>query len=297
MANTLKDAQHQARARLSITGQAATARKDAELLLLHVTELSRAELLTHPDKPLSNAQLEAYFQAVERRANAEPIQYIIGTQEFYGLRFKVSPAVLIPRPETEHLVEAAVHAAIEAASNLARNRVLRNPLRILDVGTGSGAIAVSLAYHLSAAHIEVQIVATDISSAALDVARRNAESNGVGSRIRFSHCDLFPEDAGLFDIICSNPPYIADGEILEAQVAKFEPHTALFAGPTGLEIYERLIPQASAALRPGGLLLLEIGYGQQAKIESLLRASHLASIHFVNDLQTIPRVAAAYRPA
>ena len=180
---------------------------------------------------LTPAQLEHYFLAVERRAQSEPIQYITGVQEFYGLPLQVTPAVLIPRPETEHLVEAAIAIARQSSG----------PLRILDVGTGSGAIAIALAYVLP----DAAIVATDISPAALLIAQRNAKQHGVADRITFLECNLVPQDAMPFDIICSNPPYIANSELLEPQVAAFEPHLALFAGPTGLECYQRLIPLAA----------------------------------------------------
>jgi release factor glutamine methyltransferase len=207
------------------------------LLLLHVTGLSRTSLLTHPEQPLSLAELEAYFQAVERRAQSEPIQYITGEQEFYGLAFHVTPAVLIPRPETEHLVEKAIEVAQRYSASA----------RALDIGTGSGAIAVALAYHLP----NLPVVATDISPAALAIAHANAVRHAVADRIRFVQCDLFPNDAGPFNLICSNPPYIADSEVLESQVAAYEPHAALFAGPTGLEVYRRLIPRAAASLASG----------------------------------------------
>lgn len=282
MANTLQDAQHQAIARLAITAQEASARRDAELLLMHVTGLSRAALLTHPGRPLSPAQLEAYFQAIERRAQAEPVQYIIGEQEFYNLAFRVTPAVLIPRPETEHLVEAAIEIA----------RRQTGPLTILDIGTGSGIVAVTLAFHLP----DALLTATDISAAALAIARMNAERHAVADRITFLHCDLTPKDAGPFDLVCSNPPYIADTEALEAQVAAYEPHTALFAGPTGLEIYQRLIPLAADLLKPDGFLLLEIGHGQSRRIESLLAASNFTEPRLIADLQGIPRVVVARQP-
>lgn len=267
--------------RLAITPQAATARRDAELLLLHASGITRTQLLTHPEMPLTPSQLEHYFLAVERRAQSEPMQYITGVQEFFGLPFRVTRAVLIPRPETEHLVEAALTLA---------GRSLK-PLRILDIGTGSGAIAVALAHALP----EAEIVATDISPAALLVAQSNAERNEVASRISFLECDLLPADAALFDMICSNPPYIANTEVLEPQVSAFEPHTALFAGPTGLEVYERLIPRAALALHPGGSLILEIGYGQRSSIESLFAASDWENPQFTPDLQGIPRVAIARR--
>lgn len=267
--------------RLAITPQAATARRDAELLLLHASGITRTQLLTHPEMPLTPSQLEHYFLAVERRAQSEPMQYITGVQEFFGLPFRVTRAVLIPRPETEHLVEAALTLAGRS----------RKPLRILDIGTGSGAIAVALAHALP----EAAIVATDISPAALLVAQSNAERNEVASRISFLECDLLPDDAALFDMICSNPPYIANTEVLEPQVSAFEPHTALFAGPTGLEVYERLIPRAALALHPGGSLILEIGYGQRSSIESLFAASDWENPQFTPDLQGIPRVGIARR--
>ena len=270
-----------ARARLLITPQTATAARDAELLLRHITGLSRVALLTHPERPLDLAELEAFYQAVERRAGSEPVQYITGFQEFYSLDFLVTPAVLIPRPETEHLVEKAV----EIASRL------QPPVQVLDVGTGSGAIAVTLAHLLPA----IRMTATDISADALTVARQNADRHFVSDRITFLLCDLLPVHAGNFDLICSNPPYIPDAEVLEPQVDAFEPHTALFAGPDGLDIYRRLIPLAQQALRPDGWLLLEIGHGQQARIDSLLCASHLKNISFVPDLQGIPRVAVAQK--
>jgi release factor glutamine methyltransferase len=282
MANTVRDAEQQAAARLAITAQSSTARRDAELLLAHITGLSRADLLTHPEQPLTSAQLEAYYQAVERRAQSEPIQYITGKQEFYGLELAVSRAVLIPRPETEHLVESGLRIAAG----------LSGKLRILDIGTGSGAIAIALATHLP----QAAIVATDLSQDALDVAQANAIKHGVAERISFVHCDLYPPEAGEFDMVCSNPPYIANREILETQVAAFEPSTALYAGPTGTEVYERLIPKAGIVLRSAGSLLLEIGQGQSRSIEDLLQNSSFAGIHFVPDLRGIARVAIAHKP-
>jgi release factor glutamine methyltransferase len=274
-----------ARTRLLITPQAATAGRDAELLLRHVTGLSRAALLTHPERPLGLGALEGFFQAVERRAASEPVQYITGVQEFYGLEFLVTPAVLIPRPETEHLVEAALELARSG------QRLRQGGPRILDIGTGSGAIAVTLAHLLPEAFLS----ATDISSEALAIAEQNASRQHVRERIQFFLCDLFPTDAGPFDLICSNPPYIPSAEVLEVQVAAFEPHSALFAGSDGLDIYRRLVPLAQAALKPGGWLLLEIGHGQRADIESLLHASHLENVRFVPDLQGIARVAVAQK--
>ncbi len=185
----------------------------------------------------------------------------------------MTPDVLIPRPETEHLVEAALeHIGGEA-------------VRIVDVGTGSGAIAVSLAHARPQSHV----TAVDLSPAALEVARRNAQRHRVLDRVTFLQSNLLAEvDSADFDVVVSNPPYIAEGEVLEPQVSDYEPHPALYAGPTGLEVYERLIPEARKVLKPGGWLLLEIGFGQQPAVEALLRGWRSVSV--VHDLQGIPRV-------
>jgi release factor glutamine methyltransferase len=261
-----------------------TARRDAELLLLYVTGLTRADLLTHPERPLPEEQRYAYDRAIARRQQHEPIQYITGVQEFYGRPFRVNPAVLIPRPETEHLVETAL--ALEAGEAA----LALESLRILDIGTGSGILAVTLALQ----YPQATVTATDISSAALSIARLNAHTHGVASRIRFLESDLLDVVRGeSFHLIVSNPPYVANDEPLAPEVVRFEPHTALFAGPDGLTLYRRLIPAAAAALAPGGHLLLEIGQGQQPAIEQLLLAAQLTAIRFFPDLQGIPRVAAA----
>jgi len=256
-----------------------TARRDAELLLMHAISCDRAFLLTHPEMKLALEQAATYDSWLSRRAQNEPVQYIVGEQEFFGLKFRVTPDVLIPRLETEHLVEAALA------------RVNHNaPLRIADIGTGSGAIAVALAHALPNA----RVAATDISQAALDVARGNAELHGAGARIEFIESDLLgavKEES--FDLIVSNPPYVADSEQPEAQVRDFEPRLALFAGPDGLDVYRRLIPPAREALKPGGWLLMEIGHGQREALWELLRGWDEAS--FIGDLQGIPRVACARR--
>ena len=258
-----------------------TGRRDAELLLLHVTGKDRAFLLAHPEGPLSAEQLARYQELVARRKAGEPIQYITGEREFYGLRFAVTPDVLIPRPETEHLVEAALERI-----------PLHAPFRVADVGAGSGAIAVALAV----ARPLAKITALDISPAALQVAEQNAAAHGVGERLRFLPSDLLASVAGeRFDMVVSNPPYIADGEreTLAAEVRKHEPPMALFAGPTGLEVYERLVPEAARALPRGGWLLLEMGAGQHVQLEQLL--TDWAGISFLADLQGILRVAVAQR--
>ena len=257
-----------------------TARRDAELLLLHSIGKDRAYLLTHPDTELTPRQQSVYERWLARRANHEPIQYIIGEQEFYGLTLHVTPDVLIPRPETEHLVEALLQ------------RVPHNqPLRIADIGTGSGAIAIALAHNLPNA----TITALDNSPAALAIARQNAERHNLANRVRFLESDLLDAVANeRFDAIVSNPPYVPDSEILEPQVRNFEPRNALYAGPSGLDIYQRLIPQAWQSLNPQGWLLMEIGNSQQPALTQLL--APWSEVDFIHDLQQIPRVAIARRP-
>lgn len=258
----------------------ATARRDAELLLLHIARLSKADLLTHPNRELSESQMSAYRAAIVRRARNEPVQYITGTQEFYGRSFTVTPAVLIPRPETEHLVESAL--ALDPA-----------PTRILDIGTGSGILAITLALELRNA----TVTATDISAEALAVARQNARSLRAEDRMRFVASDLFAALASdRFDCIVANPPYVATDEVLEPQVRDYEPASALYAGEDGLALYRRLIPGAAAHLEPGGHLLVEIGQGQRDAVTGLLRAGSFEGIRFIDDLQSIARVAIAQKP-
>jgi release factor glutamine methyltransferase len=257
-----------------------TARRDAELLLMHVTHLTRADLLTHPDRSLTPGELDAYQQAIARRARHEPVQYITSTQEFYGRPFAVTPAVLIPRPETEHLVEAAL--ALEPRPN-----------RILDIGTGSGILAITLALDIPAA----AVTAVDISEDALAVARQNAHALNASQQIRFLTSDLFSAiEQEQYDCIVSNPPYVANTELLEPQVRDYEPPAALYAGTDGMAIYRRLVPGAVRHLTPGGHLLLEIGQGQREAVAVLLAESGYREIRFHADLQGIPRVAQSTRP-
>jgi release factor glutamine methyltransferase len=276
-----------------------SAHRDALLLLLHALGISRAAVHADPGRILTLDQQARYESFILRRLANEPIQYITGEQEFYSLALHVSPAVLIPRPETEFLIEAVL-AELDPASHL----------RILDIGTGSGAIAIALAHHLPNAHV----IATDISAATLVVASSNAARHHLSSRIRFVKSDLIdalaPGEAAFdapgspasglgslgWDAIVSNPPYIPTGDrgTLHPQVCDFEPAAALFAGPDGLEVYRRLIPQARAALKPGGLLALEIGYGQRDAVAALLAGWN--ALRFVDDLQQIPRTALARKP-
>ncbi|MFZ0688752.1 MAG: peptide chain release factor N(5)-glutamine methyltransferase [Acidobacteriaceae bacterium] len=259
----------------------ATARRDAEVLLMRVVGRDRAWIMTHADAGLTSEQLAQFEDWVARRARQEPVQYILGETEFYGLTLRVTPAVLIPRAETEHLVESV----------LARVRQ-DTVVRICDVGTGSGAIAVALSHALPRA----QVTAVDISAAALDVARENAERHGVAGRVRFVESDLLGAVRGeRFEVVVSNPPYVAEGEVLEAQVREYEPREALYAGATGLEVYRRLIPEAWEVLVPGGWLVMEIGHGQREVLAALLTGWD--GVEFAADLQGIPRVAIAQRRA
>jgi release factor glutamine methyltransferase len=258
-----------------------SAGRDAELLLRHALGKDRAWVLTHPEETVGPSALHTYQESIHRRARREPVQYIVGEQEFFGLAFRVTRDVLIPRPETEHLVEAAL-------ARLAANVVLR----IADVGTGSGAIAVALAHALPRA----RVTALDLSPAALAIAAGNAQRHGVEDRVEFRESDLLGAVRGqVFDSIVSNPPYVALTDELEPQVRDYEPAEALYAGETGLDIYRRLIPEARAALKPGGLLLMEMGHGQGEALAAMLEGWR--SVAFVDDLRGIPRVVVAQRVA
>src|SRR5579862_9041064 len=237
---------------------------NAELLIMFTLDCDRAYLYAHPERELTADETQRYDDALARRATGVPAQYISGHQEFWGMDLIVSPAVLIPRPETEHVVEAVLELASppdspDAPSQSQRRRTgmssprdLRSTaLRMVDVGTGSGAIALALAKELPAAEIH----ATDISENALEIARANVARHELTSRIKFHRGDLL---RGLlresFDFVISNPPYVGESEedSVQLEVRKFEPRNAVFAGPSGLEVIERLIPQAHDTLVPGG---------------------------------------------
>jgi release factor glutamine methyltransferase len=263
---------------------AGKARRDAELLLLYAAGIGRSAFLAHSSDELELAAAIHYEVLLERRREGEPIQYITGECEFYGLPFRVTPDVLIPRPETEHLVESILGLA----------PVFAEP-RIVDVGTGSGAIAVALAHKLPNA----RIVAADLSETALDLARENANRNGVAERIRFLQGDLLaPVASETFDFVVSNPPYVptADLDSLSVEVREHEPGLALFAGEDGLEIYRRLIPDAFGVLASGGFIALEMGCGQSEAVGHLLTGAGFIEVKFAPDLQGIQRVALARRP-
>jgi release factor glutamine methyltransferase len=258
-------------------------RMNAEMLLMFTLGCDRAYLYAHPDRELSPDERNSYEAHLNQRARGVPAQYIVGHQEFWGLDLIVSPAVLIPRPETEHLVEAALELARAAE---------RSKLKIIDVGTGSGAIALALAKEL--AHAEV--TAVDLSPDALAIARANAARLELG-RVRFEQNDLLSGFEGSeFDFVVSNPPYVGESEAdkVQREVRKFEPHMAVFGGPEGLDTIRRLIPQAHAALRESAWLLMEIGYSQSPRVIAMLEGWR--DVHTVPDLQGIPRVVVARKP-
>jgi release factor glutamine methyltransferase len=257
---------------------------NAELLLRFVLDCDRAYLFAHPERALTADEQARYDEALGRRATGVPAQYITGHQEFWGLDLIVSPAVLIPRPETEHVVETVLELVKEAG------RPDSAYLRIADVGTGTGAIALALAKEFPNA----EICATDISSDALEVARANAARHELTSRIQFHQTDLLEGlPHGAFDFVVSNPPYVGESEEdqVQLEVRKFEPRAAVFAGPKGMEVIERLIPQAREALRPGGWLVFEISGTIGARIPPLL--SGWSDTEITNDLQGIARVVRA----
>jgi len=262
--------------------EVASPRLAAEVLLMHTLECDRAHLYAHPERALTPDEMNEYHSFVHERAGGNPTQYITGHQEFWGMDFLVSEAVLIPRPETEHSVEAVLELA-RADSSIKK---------IIDVGTGSGCIALALAKELP----DREINASDISDVALSIAQDNAERLGL-ARVQFRRADLLSDaQAGSYDLVVSNPPYVGKNEPEKVQqiVRDWEPHVAVFGGATGLEIYERLIPLALNALRPGGWLVIEIGYSIEQSIRTLLR--EWAEVEIKPDLQGIPRVAVAKRP-
>ena len=270
----------------------------AELLLMHALGRDRTWLYTHPEAELDVSVTGEYSRLIARRATGEPTQYLTGQQEFWGLEFEVTPAVLIPRPETEHVVEVALERlGVRGIKIDMRSGEPSPPLRIADVGTGSGCLAVALAHELPHA----EIFATDTSAAALEVALRNATRHGVANRIRFLEGDLLtpiPLSPGSFDLIVSNPPYVPqdDAATLALEVREHEPHSALFGGPSGIEVYERLVQQAGEFLRSGGVLVLELGYDSAQHVRAILAAQRRwVNVSVTNDLAGIPRVLAAER--
>lgn len=254
------------------------ARLEAELLLAHALGVTRARLLARPERAADAIQASSYTQHVARRLAGEPMAYILGEREFYGLSFQITPAVLIPRPETELLVEMALERIEPAA-----------PARVLDVGTGSGCIAVSIA-HLRP---QAQLVATDISAPALALAEANARRHATAN-VEFRLGDGYVPVAGAqFDVIVANPPYVAAGDAhLELGDLRYEPRHALASGPDGLGLMRRLVAEAPRHLRAGGWLLVEHGHDQGEPVRELLEAAGLRDLSSARDLAGVPRAAA-----
>lgn len=252
-------------------------RREAASLLAFVLEKDPAFLIAHPDHQLSEGEASTFENAIRRRSAHEPFQYITGRQEFWRLEFEVTPDVLIPRPETEILVEAA----LGILSNIERPS-------FCEVGVGSGCIAIAILHSVEKA----TAVGTDVSLAALAVAARNARKHDVASRLELRKGSVFDGIAGPFDLIVSNPPYVPDEQIesLQAEVRDFEPRPALSGGPDGLEIIRRIVLDAPKFLKPGGSLLMEIGFDQSERVRGLFEPAIWATIDFLPDLQGIPRI-------
>ena len=268
---------------------------NAELLLMFTLDCDRAYFFAHPERELTQEEIARYDHALAERSRGVPAQYITGHQEFWGMDLIVTPAVLIPRPETEHVIEAVL--AHVRPDHVGQALLPAKPLHIADVGTGSGCIALALAKELP----QARILATDISPAALEVARANAARHQLESRIKFREADLLAADLlatdlllrsadNSFDFVVSNPPYVGESEAdtVQLEVRKFEPRNAVFAGPAGTEVIARLIPQAHAALRPGGWLIMEISGTIAEEVMGMLQDWKEMSVK--PDLQSIPRV-------
>jgi release factor glutamine methyltransferase len=285
----------------------------AELLLLHATHRERTYLYSHPEAELNNEEKRAYQSLLDRRISGVPAQHLTGKQEFWGLEFEVTPDVLIPRPETEHVIEVALDRLAVGQRRAGRKQALTGEgLQIADIGTGSGCIAIALAKELPSA----TIYATDISSAALSVAQRNAQHHSVSQRIHFIESNLLervsiagpqqaahllgkaaPHESASFHLIASNPPYIGRREAatLMREVRDHEPEIALYGGEDGYELYADLIAQAAAHLKPAGILVLELGHSSLPAVQPLLDAPAWTNVGVTNDLAGIPRVLAAER--
>jgi release factor glutamine methyltransferase len=292
----------------------------AELLLLHVFGRDRTWLYAHPEAVVSDENAQRFFALIARRAAGEPTQHLTGKQEFWGLEFEVTPDVLIPRPETEHVIEVTLDRLAVRELRAGRQQTLGGEgLQIADVGTGSGCIAIALAKELPGA----KIFATDISSKALEVARRNAARNSVSDRIQFRESNLLDQvflvgaqhaapllgkdaphesqvtshESRSFDLIASNPPYVGRRETanLPREVRDHEPEVALYGGEEGYELYAALIAQAAQHLKPGGILVLELGHTSLPAVQPLLDAQTWTNVGITNDLAGIPRVIAAER--
>jgi release factor glutamine methyltransferase len=256
------------------------AKVDARALLCHALHIDRARLISDSERILEAREIAAISALAARRLRREPVSRIRGRKEFWSLTLNVTPAVLTPRPETETVVEAALDA-------LGRDGMKMESLRILDIGTGSGALLLALLSELPSA----VGVGTDISEAALEVARANAERNGLAARCNFVACDIAASVQGAFDLIVSNPPYISRGEIatLEPEVRDYAPAVALDGGNDGLDCYRAIAKDARRLLAPGGCLIVELGAGQEAEVRTLFTQAGLQVSQARADLAGIPR--------
>ena len=256
----------------------ADAALDADVLARHVLGWDRAELLVRSREPAADGVRRAFERLVHRRAAREPVALLTGHREFWGLDFLVTPDTLVPRPETEFIVEAALERLPVDA-----------PAVLLDIGTGTGCLAVALARERPA----LRAIATDISHPALLIARRNADRHGVAARVGFVQADLAAGLATRADVIVSNPPYVArqEGTPIEWAVARYEPQTALFGGRDGLEVLTRLFASAPACLAPGGTLIVEFGLGQETDVLTISGDAGWSAVDVLRDLQGIPRTA------
>ena len=272
-----------------------TARLDAEILLAHARGCQRIQLYTAYDEPLTDAVRATMRDLVQRRVQAEPVAYLVGHREFFSLNFRVTRDVLIPRPDTETLVIEIIEGVKTLVAARASTGENARAVRVLDVCTGSGCVAVAVAKNCASTNCDIEIVATDISPAALAIARENAAAHKVEDRIEFIEGDLFaalPPDAR-FDIIAGNPPYVPTAEIdtLDPEVARHEPRLALDGGPTGLEIFERLIASAPKYAAPGALFLMEMSPEQAEPLQQrLLAHGGYSAVTVRADLASRPRV-------
>jgi release factor glutamine methyltransferase len=299
---TVRDALEEAIGRLRDSGSE-SARLDAELLLAHVVSVDRSTILAYPESPLGEEHVAEYRSLVERRASGEPVAYIRGLKEFYGLSFAVDKRALIPRPETERLVEIALARIVDRLTRAARPSGTP-PLRILDVGTGSGAVAVALATVLRRRGFaaEIRLEATDSSEEALSLATENAVAHGVADLIVFRGGDLLeglPVGAAPFDVLVANLPYVPSDRVPELPIAaRFEPRDALDGGIDGLAVVRRLLPQLPAAVTKDGVALLEIGANQARTFREAVDAELPGwSLEIYGDLSGRPRVAELSRSA
>ncbi len=257
---------------------------DARLLLGHALRLERAQLLSQSDRVLEAREITAAAALAARRLRHEPVARILGRKEFWSLTLAIDESVLVPRPETETVIEMALDF-------VARRGLRRGPWRILDIGTGSGALLLALLKELP----EASGTGTDISGAALSVARSNAERSGLAARCRFIECNIAEKASGLFDLIVSNPPYIARHEIatLAREVRDFDPVLALDGGSDGLDFYRAISAQAPRILAPGGLIIVELGKGQESAVRTIMVNAGLAPGEARPDLAGVPRALAA----